>query len=54
MKVEIAYTLEIDAEQWADEFGLETSEVRADVQQYLTRIGYEFVTAQLGLTANLV
>lgn len=48
MKVKISYTLEIDADAWANEFGLDKSEVRADIQQDLARIGREYVDQQLG------
>ena len=49
MKIKISYTIDLDATAWAEEFGIDKSEVRADVQQYLTRIGREFVEQQLGL-----
>lgn len=52
MKVKVSYTIDIDADGWADEFGLDKSQVRADVQQYLARLGHEFVMYQLELSAG--
>lgn len=52
MKVRISYSVDIDAEAWADEFGLEQSEVRADVQRYLARMGQEFVMYNLELSTG--
>lgn len=52
MKVKVSYTIDINAEAWANEFGLDGKEVRADVQQYLARMGQEYVMYQLGLTTE--
>lgn len=35
MKVRIEMTVEIDAEAWVAEYGIERSQVRADVQAYV-------------------
>jgi hypothetical protein len=34
MKVQIKVTVEVDAQQWADEYGCEREEVREDVKTY--------------------
>lgn len=47
MKVKVSVTLDIDAEAWAQDFGIDKKDVRKDVQVYfeqtcqdqLTRIG---------------
>jgi hypothetical protein len=52
MKVKVSYTIDIDADAWANEFGLDKSEVRADVQQYLARIGHDYVMYNLELSAG--
>lgn len=52
MKVKVSYTVDIDAEAWESEFGIERAEVRADVQRYLARIGQEFVMYNLELSAG--
>jgi hypothetical protein len=36
MKVQIKVTVEVDPQQWADEYGCERSEVRDDVRSYFT------------------
>lgn len=51
MKVKVSYTVDIDADAWASEFGIDKSEVRADVQKYLARIGEQYVMYQLELSA---
>ena len=35
MKIRISFTVDIDPEVWALEYGLDRSEVRADVQTYI-------------------
>jgi hypothetical protein len=35
MKIRISFTVDIDPEVWALEYGLDPSEVRADVQTYI-------------------
>jgi hypothetical protein len=52
MKVKVSYTIDIDADAWANEFGLDKSEVRADVQQYLARAGHDHVMYNLELSAG--
>jgi hypothetical protein len=47
MKVRVTFTVDVDPEDWANAFGLERSEVRADVQRYLARIGQEYVDYQI-------
>lgn len=34
MKIRIAMTLDVDVEAWADEFGIDTTDVRADVARW--------------------
>lgn len=36
MKVKIEVTLDVNADEWADEYGCETNEVRADVKRWAT------------------
>lgn len=36
MKVRVNVTIEVDAEAWAEEYGCEPSEVRADVKRWAT------------------
>jgi hypothetical protein len=36
VKVQIKVTVEVDPQQWADEYGCERSEVREDVRSYFT------------------
>ncbi|MDP3889847.1 hypothetical protein [Nocardioides sp.] len=36
MKVRIALTVEIDEQVWAEEYGLDRTQVRADVRRYVT------------------
>lgn len=36
MKVQIKVTIEVDPADWAEEFGLERSEVRTDVKNYFS------------------
>ena len=52
MKVKVSYTIDIDAEAWANEFGLDKSEVRADVQRYMAQIGHDYVMYNLELSAG--
>ena len=52
MKVKVSFTIDIDAEAWANEFGIDKSEVRSDVQQYLTRTAHDFVMYNLELSAG--
>ena len=35
MKVKVTFTLDVDAKAWALEYGIDASEVRGDVQEYL-------------------
>jgi hypothetical protein len=35
MKVRISFTLDVDDEAWAVEYGIDKSEVRKDVQTYV-------------------
>ena len=35
MKIKVDVTLDIDAKAWADEYGLDHQDVRADVKQYV-------------------
>jgi len=35
MKVRVAFTVEVDADKWADAYGIETDQVRADVNAYV-------------------
>lgn len=34
MKVRVEFTIDIDPEAWAEEYGVERSEVREDVKQH--------------------
>ena len=34
MRVRVSFTVDIDAEAWAETYGLTKAEVRADVQDY--------------------
>ena len=34
MKVKIQFTLEVEAEEWAKEYGIDVHEVREDVKNY--------------------
>lgn len=52
MKVKVSFTIDINQQAWADEFGIDKSKVRADVQQYLTRIANDFAMYQLQLTTE--
>ena len=36
MKIKISYTLEVDPQEWADEYRIDKSEVRDDVKTYFT------------------
>ena len=36
MKVTIKVTVEVDPQEWSDEFGCERTEVREDVRSYFT------------------
>jgi hypothetical protein len=36
MKVQIKVTVEVDPQEWANEYGCERSEVREDVRSYFT------------------
>ena len=36
MKIRVSFTVEVDPQRWADEFGVEPSEVRDDVKRYIT------------------
>lgn len=51
MKIKVAFTVDIDAESWANEFGLARSEVRADVQEHLRQSVLSMVASQ-GLLAD--
>lgn len=35
MKVRVAFTVEVDADRWADAYGIEIDQVRADVNAYV-------------------
>jgi hypothetical protein len=52
MKVKVSFTIDINAEAWANEFGLDKSEVRKDVQDYLARIAHDYAMYNLGLTTQ--
>lgn len=49
MKIRVAFTLDVDDEAWADEFGLERSEVRDDVKVYFETISIAQLRDVLGL-----
>lgn len=40
MKIALRITLDIDEQVWADEYGLEVSEVRDDVREYIRNALY--------------
>ena len=48
MKIRVAFTVDVDAKGWADEYGMEVWEVRADVQKMLEQVAVSHVE-QLGL-----
>lgn len=51
MKVAVNVTVEVDAEAWATEFGVERDEVRADVKVYMQGLCEQQVET-LGLGAR--
>lgn len=46
MKVKVSFTVEVDQDLWAEAFGLERGEVRADVQKWCARIAQEHIEDQ--------
>lgn len=38
MKVRVNVTVELDAEAWAEEYGIDESEVRKDFQEYAENV----------------
>lgn len=48
MKVRISFTLDVDPEAWANEYGVAAAEIRQDVQTYF-RIGAQEQLEFLGL-----
>ena len=42
-KIRVAFTVEVDVKEWAAEYGINTSEVRRDVLNYVEeQVGYSF------------
>lgn len=41
MKVRVSFTVDIDADAWADEFGCDRADVRRDVQDYFSNQGWQ-------------
>ena len=48
MKVRVSFTVDIDAEAWAREYGVPMNEVRADVNRYVSQGMYDHLYRQLG------
>ena len=38
MKININFTIEINQQQWADEYGISTNDVREDVKEYVRNL----------------
>lgn len=51
MKVRVAFTVEVDAQAWADEYGVEVDAVREDVRSYVASSVREHLS-DLGLLAR--
>ena len=51
MKVEIRFTVEVDSEAWANEYGVELNEVRADVKTYYENVVASTYPGQNGLAS---
>jgi hypothetical protein len=43
MKVRVQFTVEIDEEVWASEYGIEKSEVRADVNAHVAEASWAWL-----------
>lgn len=43
MKIRVTFTLDIDPESWASEYGLDKTEVREDIQAYLANEAREWM-----------
>lgn len=51
MRVKVSFTIDINADGWAEEYGLERKDVRADVVTHVTNMATGAV-AQLGLLTS--
>lgn len=51
MKIKITQTIEIDTEKWANEYGLEIKDVRADIKKYFDVLCQEQIE-RLGMQKN--
>lgn len=49
-KIRMTVTLDIDTQSWADEYGVEPSEVRADVRAYVQSALYGMPVAPNAVT----
>lgn len=49
MRIRVALTVEIDPQSWCEEYGVERSEVREDVQRYVENLVQEQLGAVCGM-----
>lgn len=45
MKVNVNFTIDIDPDSWAEDYGIDRREVRGDVQRHLRNIAVQHVDA---------
>lgn len=54
MKVKINFTVDIDAEAWAREYGVPMNEVRTDVNRYVSHGMYDHLYRELGMEKTVI
>lgn len=45
MKVDVHFTVDVDADSWAEDYGIDRSEVRDDVKRHLRNIAIQHADA---------